>query len=124
MKTEPDFLDDFRIDYNRRFGKVPANDKDAHRTLSEFDILEETMTWQEDRTVTNSLTVQYDRVMYLLEPNDTTLELRWKKVRIYDYPDGTRDIKYDGLSLPYSVFDKVSQGSDKPSYLISMVPSG
>ena len=104
-----DFLDGFRIDYNRRFGKVPANDKDVHRTLSEFDILEDTMTWQEDRTVTNSLTVQYDRVMYLLEPNDTTLELRRKKVRIYDYPDGTIDIKYDGLSLPYSVFDKVSQ---------------
>ena len=103
-----DFLDGFRIDYNRRFGKVPANDKDVHRTLSEFDILEDTMTWQEDRTVTNSLTVQYDRVMYLLEPNDTTLELRRKKVRIYDYPDGTIDIKYDGLSLPYSVFNKVS----------------
>ena len=104
-----DFLDGFRIDYNRRFGKVPANDKDVHRTLSEFDILEDTMTWQEDRTVTNSLTVRYDRVMYLLEPNDTTLELRRKKVRIYDYPDGTIDIKYDGLSLPYSIFDKVSQ---------------
>ena len=47
--------------------------------------------------------------VYKRQPNDITLELRRKKVRIYDYPDGTIDIKYDGLSLPYSVFDKISQ---------------
>ena len=103
------FLEGFRLDYNQRFGKAPLNDKDVHRPLSEFDDLEDTMTWQEDRTVTNSLTVQYDRVIYLLEPSDITRDLKRKKVRVYDYPDGTIDIKYDGLSLPYSVFDKVRQ---------------
>ena len=53
--------------------------------------------------------MQYDRVVYLLEPNDIARDLKRKKVRIYDYPDGTIDIKHDGLSLPYSVFDKVRQ---------------
>jgi hypothetical protein len=30
-----------------------------------------------------------------------------KRVNISDYPDGTIDFKYRGLSLPFSVFDKV-----------------
>jgi len=67
------------------------------------------LSWQEERTVSNSLTVQYDRVVYLLEPNDVTVGLRRKKVRVHDYRDGTIAIKYDGADLPYSVFDKVRQ---------------
>ena len=65
------------------------------------------MTWQEDRTVTNELTIQYDSVIYLLEAEERTLELRRQKVRIYDYPDGTIDIRYRGLPLAYWVFDNV-----------------
>ncbi len=53
--------------------------------------------------------MQYDRVVYLIEPNETTTGLRRKKVRVHDYPDGTVAIKYEGVVLPYSVFDKVRQ---------------
>jgi hypothetical protein len=67
------------------------------------------LSWQEERTVSNSLTVQYDRVVYLLESNDVTVGLRRKKVCVHDYPDGTIPIKYDSADLPYSVFDKVRQ---------------
>ena len=59
--------------------------------------------------MTNSLTVQYDRVVYLLEPNDITLALRHKKVQIYDYPDGTIELRHDGLPLTCTVFDKARQ---------------
>jgi len=45
----------------------------------------------------------------MLEPNDLTLGLKRKKVRIYDYPDGTIEIRYDGHPLPYSAFDKVQE---------------
>lgn len=103
------FLEAFRADFNERFSKPPINDKDAHRPLADHDNLDDILTWQEDRTVTNSLSVQYDRVVYLLEPNNTTRDLRRKKVRIYDYPDGTIEIKYEGLPLPFSTYDKVRQ---------------
>jgi hypothetical protein len=85
------------------------NPKDVHRQLTDHECLEQTFTWQENRTVTNRLTVQYDRVVYLLEPNDVSLDLRRKKIRIYDYPDGSIEIRYDGLPLPYTVFDKIRQ---------------
>ena len=95
--------------FNAKFAKEPASKKDLHRALTELDDLEEILSWQEERTVSNSLTVQYDRVVYLLEPDGLTKGLRRKKVRVYDYPDGTIAIKYNGADLPYSVFDKVGQ---------------
>jgi transposase len=103
------FLPGFMDGFNAKFAKTPDSEKDLHRPLSELGDLDEVLSWQEERTVSNSLTVQYDRVVYLLEPNDVTVGLRRKKVRVHDYPDGTIAIKYDGANLPYSVFDKVRQ---------------
>ncbi len=57
----------------------------------------------------NSLTVQYDRVVYLRELTDLAKNLKHKKVRVFDYPDGTVATKYEDTDLPYSVFDKVRQ---------------
>lgn len=101
------FLDQFMADFNQRFAMEPLLSKDLHRPVADHECLEDTLTWQEDRTVTNELTIQYDSVIYLLEPSKAAIELRRAKVRIYDYPDGTIDIRHEGLSLAYRVFDKV-----------------
>ncbi|WP_176055666.1 ISNCY family transposase, partial [Paraburkholderia caribensis] len=53
--------------YNARFAKPPKSAFDAHRPLRDDEDLDRLMTWRETRRVTKSLTVQYDRVMYLLE---------------------------------------------------------
>src|SRR5436190_471489 len=63
------FLPAFMADYNRRFAKEPRSDKDLHRPVSEHDQLDEAFAWKEDRTVSNSLTLQYDHVLFILEPN-------------------------------------------------------
>ncbi len=103
------FAPEFIADFNRRFSREPLNPKDIHRPLESDTDLDDVFAWREERTVSNSLTVQYDRVVYLLEPNEQTTPLRRKKVTVYDYPDGTIAIKHRGLPLPYSIFDKVSQ---------------
>jgi hypothetical protein len=103
------YLDEFREAFNKRFARVPVNETDVHRELTEFDNMDVIFSWQEERTVTNSLTIQYDRVVYLLEPNPLTTQLSRKKVKIYDYPDGTIEICYQGIPLPYSIFDQVRQ---------------
>ena len=59
--------------------------------------------------MTQRLTVQYDRVVYLLKPTALTRRLMRKTITVYDYPDGTIDLRYEGQSLPFSTFDKVSQ---------------
>ena len=59
----------FMADYNRRFAKPARNGKDLHRPLAPHDDLDGSFAWRVERTVTQSLTVQYDRVMFILEPN-------------------------------------------------------
>ncbi|RLA54450.1 MAG: hypothetical protein DRR42_01795 [Gammaproteobacteria bacterium] len=104
-----EYLPTFIGQFNAKFGKEPANPTDLYRSLTELDQLDEILSWQEERTVSNSLTVQYDRVVYLLEPTGIAMDLQRKKVRVFDYPDGTIAIKYESADLPYSVFDKVRQ---------------
>jgi hypothetical protein len=67
------YLPEFKESFNQRFAKIPFNAKDLHRPLAAYDDLDDALTWQVERTVSNSLTVQYDRVVYILEPNDFTL---------------------------------------------------
>lgn len=99
----------FMADYNDRFGKVPFNDKDLHRPLSPNDKLDDTFVWREERTVSASLTLQYDKVVFILQPTDVTRGLVRKRVTVSDYPDGRLIISHNGLPLAYSTFDKVRQ---------------
>lgn len=103
------FLPGYMEGFNAQFGKSPLQERDLHRPLQDHEDLDDILCWQEDRTVSNSLTLQYDRVLYLLQPNDLTRRLQRCKVRVYDFPDGTIDIRYRGRSLPFTVFDKVRQ---------------
>ena len=106
-----ELLPAFLADYNDRFGKEPRNLKNLHRPLSAGDDLTDVFAWREERTVSNSLTLQYDKVVFLLEPNEITRELRRKRVTVVDYPDGRLAIRYRGLDLPYTTFDKLRQVS-------------
>ncbi len=103
------FLPSFMAHYNQRFAKQAKNPKDNHRPLCEFDNLDRSMSWQEQRTVSNSLTIQYDKVLFLLEANEYCTELKRKPVTVYDYPDGRFEIRHQGTLLPYSRFDKLRQ---------------
>jgi Winged helix-turn helix len=100
------FLPAFMADFNRRFAKTPFSDKNLHRPLTEHDELDDVFAWQEERTISRSLTLQYDQVLFILEPNETTLSLTRQRVTVYDYPDGRLAIKHKGLSLPYRIFDR------------------
>jgi len=74
--------------------------KNLHRQLSPGDDLTDVFAWREERTVSNSLTLQYDKVVILLEPNAITRELCRRRVTVVDYPDGRLAIRYRGLDLP------------------------
>src|SRR6201996_3527863 len=55
-------LPTFIADYNARFAKAPANDKDLHRPLRAGDDLDDTFAWKEERTLSQALTLQYDNL--------------------------------------------------------------
>lgn len=107
----PEFIDD----HNRRFSVSPKCSKDLHRPLRETeDELYDIFSWQETRVLSKSLTMQYDKVRYVVEPNPTTEKLIGKAVIVHDYPDGGLAVKHCGVPLPCKAFDKlekVKQGS-------------
>ncbi len=101
------FLPGFVADYNARFGKAPANPKDLHRPMSPRDQLDDEFTWQVERTLSQSLTLQYDKVLVLLEPSEAAQAAIGKRVTVVDYPDGRIAIRYQGEDLAYRTFDKI-----------------
>lgn len=107
MEAANAFLPAFMEDFNRRFAKVP--DKDLHRPLGEHDHLDDSFAWKEERTVSQNLTLQYDQVLFILEPNEVTRPLARQRVQVYDYPDGRFAIKHKGIELPYKIFDRRQQ---------------
>ncbi len=60
----------FIADYNTRFAKPPTNAKDLHRPLRAGDDLDDAFAWKEERTLSQALTLQYDKVMFILEPTE------------------------------------------------------
>lgn len=103
------FLPSFIADYNARFAKLPANPKDLHRAMTDRDDLDDTFTWRVDRTLSQSLTLQYDKVLFILEPTEIAQSAIGKRVTVLDYPDGRLLIRYEGHELAYRTFDKIRQ---------------
>jgi hypothetical protein len=105
------FLEPFRRVYNARFGKPPMSNHDVHRKLQKAERvrLDDVFCWQESRAVSRSLTLQYDKVIYLITPGPDTDRVAGKHVTVCDYPDGRFKIRFEGRELPYKEFDRLSQ---------------
>lgn len=104
----------FMDDYNARFAKAPRDARDVHRPLAAHERLERAMCVKAERTLSNSLTLLYDRVMFILEPTEIAARLVRKRVTVCDYPDGRLEIEYKGVSLPYRTFDKIREVARAP----------
>ncbi|WP_371826881.1 ISNCY family transposase [Microvirga sp. VF16] len=103
------FLPGFLADHNQRFAKAPFSNSNAHRSVAQDMVLEDIFAWKEERTVTHNLTLQYDKVMFLLEPNEMTRPLARQRVTVIDYPDGRLAIRHKGIDLPYRTYDKLQR---------------
>ena len=86
----------FQEDYNRRFARPTLNYFDAHRPIREGEDLDEIITVQELRKVTENLTVNHRRVIYVLEDTVENRRLRGHQVTIYEHEDGTLTIGHAG----------------------------
>ncbi len=112
------WIDGFVEFYNARFSKPPALPVDVHRPIMDYECLDDIFTWQEVRTLSASLTLQYDKVIYLIEPTRENQRLAGKRVTVVDYPDGRFKIRHEGRELAYREFDKlthVHQGEIVPN---------
>ncbi|MCD9547055.1 ISNCY family transposase, partial [Photobacterium carnosum] len=104
------WLPDFIADFNHHFAKAAQYPKDMHRPLREsVDELHDIFAWQEPRKVSRSLTFQYDKVIYLIDPTEENQRLVHQVVKVLDRPDGTIAIQYGHRKLGFKVFDKLEE---------------
>ena len=99
------YAPEFMAGFNARFGKPPRNPKDMHRPLADHENLDGAMCRKEVRKLSHSLTLRYDKVMFILDPTERATALTCKKVVVCDYPDGRLEITDGEASLPYRTFD-------------------
>ena len=78
------FAAHFMASYNARFAKPPRSEHDCHRPLHSDEDLELIFAWREARRVSQRLTVQYDKVLYLLA--DTPQSRRLAGDHVDDLP--------------------------------------
>lgn len=102
-----EFAPDFIADFNARFAKPAQRDHDAHRPVRADEDLDLIFSWRVQRKVSLSLTLQHDRIIYLLENCEANRELIHRYIDVYEYPDGHIEIRADGQSLGYERYDRL-----------------
>ena len=103
------FVPAFVVDFNGRFAKPPRSDFDAHRAVRADEDLERIFTWRKWRKVSQSLTLQYDKTLYLLADQPDHRRLIHRYIEVAEYPDGRIEIWADGATRPYTTYDRLSE---------------
>lgn len=101
------FLPGFIERFNARFAVAPARPDDRHRPLNMApERLRAILCRREQRYVGQQLTLSYDRQRLILERNAATEGLAGKYVDVHAFADGGLEVRWQGLPLPFKVFDK------------------
>lgn len=56
-----------------------------------------------------NLTVQYDKMLYLIEDSEYSRRAVGKYIDVWHYPDGHKELRLNGVLLPYSTYDRLSE---------------
>lgn len=110
MEGANSYLPEFTKDYNRRFAKALLLEANMHRVLSPHMVLDEILCFKTLRTVSNSLTFQHNRQLYLLNDTIQARALRRKQVSLYEYPESYIKVFHQNQEFEYRmIYDRVNQ---------------
>ena len=105
------YLPEFIADFNARFAVQPRSGLDTHRLLTDQDDLDQILTWQETRTLSKNLTLQFRKVVYQIQTERPTYALRHAAVTVCLDAQDNLTILYKGKPLDYTVFHKQAKQS-------------
>ncbi len=107
INTANAFLPGFMARFNAKFAKASRRSDNLHRPMNiEPDRLRDVFCFRDERYVSQQLAFSYDRRRIILEESEISRGLVGKYVDTYAFPDGRLEIRWKGVPLPYSVFDK------------------
>ena len=108
INTANAFMAEFREDFNKKFAKIPASSINVHRELQPHENIEKSLCFKEERTLTNNLTIQHDKILYLIEDNEENRLLKRQRIDLHEYPDGSIELYHKGRKLNFSkLYDRV-----------------
>jgi transposase len=100
------YLPEFLKDFNQRFAVQPRSSVNAHRPLTPKEDLARILTWQEPRTLSKNLTLQFEKVVYQIQTHRPSYALRNAQVTVCVNPQEQITILYKGKALPYSIYNQ------------------
>ena len=115
------YLREFMLDFNMRFGEEARSSIDAHRPLTAKDDLAHILTWQESRTLSKNLTLQFYKTVYQIQTQRPTYALRKAQVTVCLNAQEQIAILYNGKSLPYAIYHpQAKQANIVPAKLLDL----
>ncbi len=106
------YLPEFIQDFNVRFGEEPRSAVNAHRPLTNNDDLARILTWQETRSVSKNLTLQFQKVVYQIQTDRPTYALRNARVTVCVNAQQEITILYNGKTLPYTIYHRQAKQAE------------
>jgi len=106
------YLPEFMQDLNQRFAVDPRSPVNAHRPLTAKDDLTRILTWQETRTLSKNLTLQFEKVVYQIQTDRPSYALRKAQVIVCVNAQEEITILYNGKVLPYTIYHQQAKQAE------------
>lgn len=106
------YLPEFLTDFNQRFAVEARSSVNAHRPLTAKDELARILTWQETRTLSKNLTLQFEKVVYQIQTDRPTYALRNAQVTVCVNAQDEITILFRGKALPYSIYKQQARQAE------------
>lgn len=98
------YLPEFIQDFNQRFGEEPRSAVNAHRPLNPKEHLAHILTWQETRSLSKNLTLQFRNTVYQIQTQRPTYTLRNAQVTVCVNALDEISICYKDQQLEFTLF--------------------
>jgi transposase len=106
------YLPEFIADFNQRFAVEPRSSINAHRPLTAKEDLARILTWQETRTLSKNLTLQFHKTVYQIQTDRPTYALRNAQVTVCVNAQDEIAIVYNHKALPYSIYNQQAKQAE------------
>jgi transposase len=106
------FVNEFMQYYNQRFAVIPRSSINVHCPLSATENLAYILSWQETRTLSKNLTLQFNHVVYQITPPHSAYALRKALVLLCQNKKGEISILRNNRPLAFTTYHKQQHQSE------------
>jgi len=99
------YLDAYKEEYNKRFGRLPRSEERVYRELDEEMSLDKILCTKQTRQISKSLEIRYKHKIYQLLPQGNARRLMGKKALISEQ-DEKVVIEIEGKEYDYKIYEK------------------